>query len=101
MTLYHWDLPQSLEDEYGGWLGRRVIEDFEHYAETCFTIFGDRVKTWINSISEILAPENLRLRSFGVRSGSARIPREPRTDPERTPNGVCTHSAVGTLSQVY
>ena len=40
-------MPQHLEDEYGGWLGRQVVDDFEHYAETCFAKFGDRVKTWI------------------------------------------------------
>uniref|UniRef100_A0A0W0F186 beta-glucosidase n=1 Tax=Moniliophthora roreri TaxID=221103 RepID=A0A0W0F186_MONRR len=28
VTLYHWDLPQALHDRYGGWLDRRVIEDF-------------------------------------------------------------------------
>jgi len=46
-TIYHWDLPQCLEDKYGGWLGREVVEDFEHYADACFRSFGDRVKYWI------------------------------------------------------
>ena len=47
MTLYPLDLPQCLEDEYGGWLDRQVVADFEAYAAACFALFGDRVKRWI------------------------------------------------------
>ncbi|OAY28592.1 putative beta-glucosidase 41 isoform X1 [Manihot esculenta] len=47
VTLYHWDLPQILEDKYGGWLSKQIVKDFEHYAFTCFEAFGDRVKHWI------------------------------------------------------
>ena len=47
VTLYHWDLPQGLEDEYEGWLGDQVVEDFVAYADTCFALFGDRVHMWI------------------------------------------------------
>ncbi|CAH9079181.1 unnamed protein product [Cuscuta epithymum] len=47
VTLYHWDLPQALEDRYTGWLNRQIINDFAAYAETCFQKFGDRVKHWI------------------------------------------------------
>ena len=47
ITLYHWDLPQALEDRYGGWLGREIVDDFANYARTCFRAFGDRVKYWI------------------------------------------------------
>ncbi|CAI9088630.1 OLC1v1023018C1 [Oldenlandia corymbosa var. corymbosa] len=46
-TLYHWDLPQSLEDAYGGFLDSQIVKDFEQYAITCFNAFGDRVKHWI------------------------------------------------------
>ncbi|KAI3753854.1 hypothetical protein L2E82_25918 [Cichorium intybus] len=46
-TLYHWDLPQTLEDKYEGWLNTQIIEDFKLYAFTCFQEFGDRVKHWI------------------------------------------------------
>ncbi|XP_057991971.1 putative beta-glucosidase 41 isoform X6 [Hevea brasiliensis] len=38
---------QMLEDKYGGWLSKRIVKDFEHYAFTCFHAFGDRVKHWI------------------------------------------------------
>uniref|UniRef100_A0A6N2MI41 Beta-glucosidase n=1 Tax=Salix viminalis TaxID=40686 RepID=A0A6N2MI41_SALVM len=47
VTLYHWDLPQMLEDKYEGWLSKQIVDDFEHYAFTCFQAFGDRVKHWI------------------------------------------------------
>ncbi|XP_019166356.1 PREDICTED: beta-glucosidase 40-like [Ipomoea nil] len=47
VTLYHYDLPQALENRYNGWLNRQVIKDFAAYAETCFLIFGDRVKQWV------------------------------------------------------
>ncbi|KAG5551140.1 hypothetical protein RHGRI_009535 [Rhododendron griersonianum] len=46
-TLYHWDLPQTLEDRYEGWLSDQILPDFEQYAFTCFEAFGDRVKYWI------------------------------------------------------
>ncbi|KAF9450197.1 glycoside hydrolase family 1 protein [Macrolepiota fuliginosa MF-IS2] len=47
LTLYHWDLPQALQDRYGGWLDREVVNDFVHFARTCFDAFGDLVKRWI------------------------------------------------------
>eukprot|EP01018_Ginkgo_biloba_P002630 Gb_22955 [translate_table: standard] len=47
VTLYHWDLPQSLQDEYGGFLSSNIVEDFVAFAEECFRAFGDRVKHWV------------------------------------------------------
>ncbi len=47
VTLYHWDLPQSLQATYGGWESRRIVDDFVAYAEACFNRYGDRVKHWI------------------------------------------------------
>lgn len=46
VTLYHWDLPQYLEDE-GGWCNRDTCYAFEKYADTCFRELGDKVKFWI------------------------------------------------------
>lgn len=45
-TLYHWDLPQALEDK-GGWAKRDIVENFAHYASACAESFGDRIKNWI------------------------------------------------------
>lgn len=46
LTLYHWDLPQALQEAYGGWESREVIADFDRYCRTLFERFGDRVKYW-------------------------------------------------------
>ncbi|CAM0958441.1 unnamed protein product [Alopecurus aequalis] len=47
VTLYHFDLPQSIQDEYDGLLSPRFVYDFTAYADACFRSFGDRVKHWI------------------------------------------------------
>jgi beta-glucosidase len=46
VTLYHWDLPQALEDK-GGWANRDIVKSFEDYATACAVAFGDRITTWI------------------------------------------------------
>ncbi|KAF5459615.1 hypothetical protein F2P56_019551 [Juglans regia] len=46
-TIFHWDIPQALEDEYGGFLNESVVDDFLDFAGVCFQRFGDRVKHWI------------------------------------------------------
>ncbi|KAF5455247.1 hypothetical protein F2P56_024846 [Juglans regia] len=46
VTLHNYDLPQALEDEYGGWVSREIVIDFTFYAEVCFREFGDRVFYW-------------------------------------------------------
>jgi hypothetical protein len=43
LTLYHWDVPQALMDEYGAWESRQIIGDFENYCVALYKRFGDRV----------------------------------------------------------
>ncbi len=45
-TLYHWDLPQVLQDR-GGWPARATAEAFVEYADIVSRHLGDRVKDWI------------------------------------------------------
>ncbi|MCA9875706.1 MAG: beta-glucosidase [Anaerolineales bacterium] len=46
VTLYHWDMPQALEDA-GGWPVRATAEAFVEYADAVSRHLGDRVKNWI------------------------------------------------------
>ncbi|KAM0854307.1 hypothetical protein ACQ4PT_050527 [Festuca glaucescens] len=46
VTIYHFDFPQALQDEYSGMLSRKFIDDYTAYADVCFKNFGDRVKYW-------------------------------------------------------
>jgi beta-glucosidase len=46
VTLFHWDLPQALQQS-GGWRSRDTVERFAEYARTCFDAYGDRVRCWV------------------------------------------------------
>ena len=45
-TLYHWDLPQALQEQ-GGWANRATVDAFLEYTELVTRRLGDRVKHWI------------------------------------------------------
>jgi beta-glucosidase/6-phospho-beta-glucosidase/beta-galactosidase len=42
VTIYHWDLPQPLQD-FGGWANLYMVDFFEEYARLLYKLFGDRV----------------------------------------------------------
>lgn len=46
VTLYHYDLPWSLVEEYDGWISRNVVQDFTAYAVYIIQEFKDQVKYW-------------------------------------------------------
>jgi len=46
ITIYHWDLPQVLEDQ-GGWANRKILDWFSEYTEVVTKEFGSKVKNWM------------------------------------------------------
>ncbi|KAL8153851.1 hypothetical protein V2J09_011611 [Rumex salicifolius] len=46
VTIFHWDMPQALQEEYGGFLSRYVVDDFVDYANILFKEYGNKVQYW-------------------------------------------------------
>ncbi|CAN1250293.1 Beta-glucosidase 11 [Linum perenne] len=47
VTIWHWDTPQLLEAEYGGFLSRNIVKDYVDYCDLLFEEYGSKVKKWI------------------------------------------------------
>ncbi|MBR3359187.1 MAG: glycoside hydrolase family 1 protein [Solobacterium sp.] len=75
VTLYHWDMPQSLIDRYHGWYGIETVHAFEQYAETCFRAFGEYVKYWLT-----LNENNMTIMMPGFGTGMKKTKDDPDYD---------------------
>ncbi|MFD2729236.1 glycoside hydrolase family 1 protein [Enterococcus camelliae] len=64
MNLHHFDLPVELYQKYGGWESKKVVELFAGFAETCFRLFGDRVKYWTTHNEPMVVVEGEYLYQF-------------------------------------
>lgn len=63
-TLFHWDSPQVLEDEYGSWRSRDMAKDYADYVTAVVSRLGDRITHWM-TFNEIYCFTHL---GYGVQS---------------------------------
>uniref|UniRef100_A0A3B5Q9K7 beta-glucosidase n=1 Tax=Xiphophorus maculatus TaxID=8083 RepID=A0A3B5Q9K7_XIPMA len=90
VTIYHWDLPQDLQD-IGGWQNVEMINIFNDYCDFCFATFGDRVKFWMTMND----PQGLAWLGYGT----GRIP--PKiTEPGTAPYQVA-HNLIKAHATAY
>jgi beta-glucosidase len=85
VTLFHWDLPQALEDR-GGWTSRVTVDAFATYADTVVKAFGAKVKNWI-TLNEIRC-----FTVLGYGPGAFKAP--GRVEPPQVVNQTFHHALV-------
>lgn len=92
VTLYHWDLPQGLEN-IGGWANREITDDFVNYSKIVFSELGDLVDYWITHNE----PRVVATRGYGSLD-MAPGRNEPLIAPQVAHNILLSH---GKVIQVY
>lgn len=86
ITLFHWDLPQALQDNYGGWQSRETSKRFYDYAALMASRLGDRVANWF--------PMN-EMFCFTVLGHREGVHAPGLTLSQRETNQVCHHALLG------
>ncbi|KAL2339166.1 hypothetical protein Fmac_013612 [Flemingia macrophylla] len=100
VTLFHFDIPQELEDRYGAWLSPQSQEDFELFADTCFKYFGDRVKYWVTfNEPNYIVPLSYRVGRFPPCRCSGQFGNCSKGNSEKEPfevahNMILSHAAA-------
>lgn len=64
INLYHFDMPEALQKQYGGFESAHVAELFARFARTAFSLFGHKVKYWITFNEPIVPVEGGYLYDF-------------------------------------
>lgn len=92
ITLYHWDLPQVLED-LGGWQNAAIADWFEAYADLCFAQFGPLV----NNINWITFNEPWCQSYLGYGTGS----KAPGVKESGTKDYIAAHNQLRSHARAY
>ncbi len=87
LTLYHWDLPQALQDKWGGWQSRNTVDAFVEYARVMFEALGGKVKLW-STFNEAYVVANLGYGTGRFAPGIA----DPKADIEVSHNLNLAHA---------
>ncbi|CAH2067292.1 unnamed protein product, partial [Iphiclides podalirius] len=90
VTLYHWDLPQKLQ-EMGGWTNPHIVDWFADYARVAFDMFGDRVKYWI-TMNE---PREVCYQGYGTTT------KAPRLDIKGMAEYICAKNLLVAHAKAY
>lgn len=93
VTMYHWDLPQYIQN-LGGWANPIIVKYFKEYARFLFKEYGDSVKYWL-TINE---PD---LVALGYEGPSASAPRAPNVDAPGVGDYLAGHNMLLAHAAVY
>lgn len=91
MTIYHWTLPQALQENFGGWPNEVLVDHYVNYVRILFENFGDRVKHWI-TFNE---PYNTCEMGYGVAIAA------PGILGEATQPYLCAHTVLKAHAKAY
>lgn len=90
ITLYHWDLPQNLQN-IGGWTNPKIVTYFTEYSRIVFDHFADKVPVW-TTFNE---PAQICKQGYGA------VDKAPVLDSSGLADYQCTHNLLKSHANVY
>lgn len=97
ITLSHFEMPQHLFKQYGGWRSRKVMDFFVHYAETVMKRYKGKVKYWM-TFNEINNQKNYNYPLFGYCCSGVLFAEDEK--PEQTMYQAVHHQLVASAKVV-